>query len=106
MKKTMKKNIFHIALMVVMAMTTLAFTSCDSELDIQKHGNLGSMDDFYSNDENVMQATASLYTEMRGFYFNWFFTKNLLADDAARQCGDLQHTARLLQLQVHRPTCL
>ena len=81
MKKTMKKNIFHIALMVVMAMTTLAFTSCDSELDIQKHGNLGSMDDFYSNDENVMQATASLYTEMRGFYFNWFFTKNLLSDD-------------------------
>jgi len=74
----MKKNLLYIALMAVMS---LGFSSCDSELDIEKHGNLGSMDDFYTTDENIMQATASLYTEMRGMYFNWFFTKNLLSDD-------------------------
>ena len=74
----MKKNIIYIALLAV---ASLGFSSCDSELDIQKHGNLGSMDDFYTNDENTMQATASLYTEMRGLYYNWFFTKNLLSDD-------------------------
>ena len=64
-----------------MAVVSLTSVSCNSELDIEKHGNLGSMDDFYTTDENVMQATASLYTEMRGMYFNWFFTKNLLSDD-------------------------
>ena len=78
----MKKNIIYIALLAV---ASLGFSSCDSELDIEKHGNLGSMDDFYTTDENTMQATASLYTEMRGMYFNWFFTKNLLADDV--WCG-------------------
>jgi hypothetical protein len=78
----MKKNIIYIALLAV---ASLGFSSCDSELDIEKHGNLGSMDDFYTTDENTMQATASLYTEMRGLYYNWFFTKNLLADDV--WCG-------------------
>ena len=57
------------------------FTACDSELDIEKHGNLGSMDTYYTNDDNVNAATASLYLELRGQYFNWFFLKNLLADD-------------------------
>ncbi|MBR5930027.1 MAG: RagB/SusD family nutrient uptake outer membrane protein, partial [Prevotella sp.] len=70
----MKKNLLYIALM---AMMSLAFTSCDSELDIEKHGNLGGMDTYYTNDANVNAATASMYLEMRGNYFNWFFTKNL-----------------------------
>ena len=78
----MKKNIIYIALLAV---ASLGFSSCDSELDIEKHGNLGSMDDFYTTDENTMQATASLYTEMRGLYYNWFFTKNLISDDV--WCG-------------------
>ena len=78
----MKKNIIYIALLAV---ASLGFSSCDSELDIQKHGNLGSMDDFYTTDENTMQATTSLYTEMRGLYYNWFFTKNLISDDV--WCG-------------------
>ena len=63
------------------AIGAFTLTSCEDELDIAKHGNLGSMDDFYTTDDNVMQATASLYTETRGLYFNWFFTKNLLSDD-------------------------
>lgn len=62
-------------------LSSFLFVSCESELDIQKHGNLGSMEDFYTNDENTMQATASLYAEMRGLYYNWFLTKNLLSDD-------------------------
>ena len=60
---------------------TLGMASCDSELDIEKHGNLGGMDTYYTNDANVNAATASMYLEMRGNYFNWFFTKNLLSDD-------------------------
>jgi hypothetical protein len=70
---------------LVCCCVTAALTSCDSELDIQKHGNLGSMDDFYTNDENTMQATASLYTQMRDLYYTWYYTKNLLSDDV--WCG-------------------
>ena len=50
----MKKNLLYIAML---AISSLSFSSCDSELDIAKHGNLGSMEDFYTNDENTMQAT-------------------------------------------------
>jgi tetratricopeptide (TPR) repeat protein len=39
------------------------------------------MDTYYTTDENINTATASLYLEMRSFYYNWFFTKNLLSDD-------------------------
>ena len=58
----MKKNLLYIAML---AISSLSFSSCDSELDIAKHGNLGSMEDFYTNDENTMQATSSLYLQMR-----------------------------------------
>ena len=85
MKKIINKIIMAGAFSFLLPLSSFLFTSCDSELDIEKHGNLGSMDDFYTTDENIMQATASLYTQMRSFYFNWFFTKNLLADDV--WCG-------------------
>ena len=74
----MKKNLLYIAML---AISSLSFSSCDSELDIAKHGNLGSMEDFYTNDENTMQATSSLYLQMRGLHYNWFMTKNCLSDD-------------------------
>ena len=64
---------------------SLGMTSCDSELDIEKHGNLGSMDTYYINDENVESATASMYLQLRSNYYNWFMTKNMLADDV--WCG-------------------
>ena len=94
----MKKNILYIALLAV---ASLGFSSCDSELDIEKHGNLGSMDDFYTTDENTMQATASLYTEMRGMYFNWFFTKNLLADDLWAGGGSRGDNAEMEKLNEY-----
>ena len=74
----MKKNLLYIAMMAVMS---LSFSSCDSELDIEKHGNLGSMDTYYTTDDNVNSATASLYLQMRSLYYNWFYTKNCLSDD-------------------------
>ena len=78
----MKKNRLYIALLGLMS---LAFTACDSELDIEKHGNMGSMDTYYTTDENINTASASLYLQMRSNYYNWFFTKNLLSDDS--WCG-------------------
>jgi hypothetical protein len=94
----MKKNLLYIALMAVMSFSSV---SCDSELDIEKHGNLGSMDDFYTTDENVMQATASLYTEMRGMYYNWFMTKNMLADDVWAGGGSRGDNAEMEKLNEY-----
>ena len=78
----MKKNILYIALLGMMSLMTV---SCDSELDIEKHGNMGSMDTYYTTDDNVMTGTASLYLEVKSAYYNWLFVKNLLSDDV--WCG-------------------
>ena len=78
----MKKNILYIALLGVMSLMTV---SCDSKLDIEKHGNMGGMDTYYTTDENVNSATASLYLSVRSNYFTWYFLKNLLSDDV--WCG-------------------
>ena len=78
----MKKNIIYIALVALMSMT---YVSCSSELDIEKHGNMGSMDTYYTTDENINSASASLYLEVRSNYFTWYFLKNLLSDDV--WCG-------------------
>ena len=78
----MKKNILNIALLGLMSLMTV---SCSSELDIEKHGNMGSMDTFYTTDENVNSASAALYLSVRSNYFTWYFLKNLLSDDV--WCG-------------------
>ena len=78
----MKKNILYIALLGVMSLMTV---SCNSELDIEKHGNMGSMDTYYTTDENINSASAALYLSVRSNYFTWYFLKNLLSDDV--WCG-------------------
>ena len=78
----MKKNILYIALLGLMSLMTV---SCSSELDIEKHGNMGSMDTYYTTDENVNSASAALYLSVRSNYFTWYFLKNLLSDDV--WCG-------------------
>jgi hypothetical protein len=55
--------------------------SCDSELDIQKHGNMGSMDEFYKTDADAESAVAALYLSWRDCQYNWYFVKNSLSDD-------------------------
>lgn len=77
----MRKNIIYSLLLVV----AVLFAGCDSRLDIEKHGNMGGQDDFYKTDEQTEQAVASMYSSLKGLYYNWFFTKNLLSDDV--WCG-------------------
>ena len=66
-------------------MMSLMTVSCSSELDIEKHGNMGSMDTYYTTDENINSASAALYLSVRSNYFSWYFLKNLLSDDV--WCG-------------------
>lgn len=77
----MRKNIIYSLLLVVAAL----FAGCESRLDIAKHGNMGGQDDFYQTDEQTEQAVASMYSSLKGLYYNWSFTKNLLSDDV--WCG-------------------
>ena len=77
----MRKNIIYSLLLVVAAL----FAGCESRLDIEKHGNMGDQNDFYQTDEQTEQAVASMYSSLKGLYYNWFFTKNLLSDDV--WCG-------------------
>ena len=77
----MRKNIIYSLLLVVAAL----FAGCESRLDIAKHGNMGGQDDFYQTDEQTEQAVASMYSSLKGLYYNWFFTKNVLSDDV--WCG-------------------
>ena len=45
----MRKNIIYSLLLVVATL----FASCESRLDIAKHGNMGGQDDFYQTDEQT-----------------------------------------------------
>lgn len=76
-------------------------TSCDDRLDIPKHGNMGSQEDFYQTDDDAIQALASLYTSWGGNYYNWFFTKNLLADDVWAGGGSRGDNASMEQLNEY-----
>ena len=97
-EKVMKKNIIYIALLGFMSLMTI---SCNSELDIEKHGNLGSMDTYYTTDDNVNSATASLYLQMRSLYYNWYFTKNCLSDDVWSGGGGRGDNAEMEKLNEY-----
>jgi hypothetical protein len=56
-------------------------TACEDNLDILKHGNLGSMEDFYQTDADAEAALVAVYTAWAGGYMNWYLTKNVLSDD-------------------------
>ena len=80
--KIFKGRLIALSFIICHLSFSAALVSCNSELDIEKHGNMGSMETYYTTDENINTATASLYLSVRSFYYNWFFTKNLLSDDA------------------------
>lgn len=70
---------------IIAGLMAVFATGCEDRLDIPKHGNLGGQEDFYKTDADAEQAVASLYSSWSEAYYNWFFTKNLLADDV--WCG-------------------
>lgn len=59
----------------------MLFTSCEDGLDIPKHGNMGTQNDFYKTDQEALEAVATLYKSWGDNYYNMFSLKNLLSDD-------------------------
>lgn len=58
----------------------LTFGACSSKLDIPRKGVLDK-GSYYSVEENILSASASLYLEVRGWEFNVLLCKNMLTDD-------------------------
>ncbi len=94
----MKKSILNIILVAGMGLSVI---SCDDRLDINKHGNMGSQETFYTNDEAVVQGLASLYVTARSNYFNWYYVKNLLADDVWTGGGSRGDNAEMEKLNEY-----
>lgn len=55
MKKHYYLYTLLLALLVGMA------TACEDRLNIEKHGNMGSVDDYYQTDEEAETAIAAMY---------------------------------------------
>ncbi|MCD8312576.1 MAG: RagB/SusD family nutrient uptake outer membrane protein [Bacteroidales bacterium] len=77
----MKKIFTYLTIIAACA----AMSGCDSYLDIEKHGNMGSMESFYATDSDAEQALAAVYVGMNNLYLEWYMSKNLLSDDC--WCG-------------------
>lgn len=72
------KNIKLKLIGIVLLMAGLC--SCDSQLDIPKHGSL-DFDTFYKTDKEAESAIASIYLKLRDMEFHYKLMKNLFADD-------------------------
>ncbi|MBQ6577694.1 MAG: RagB/SusD family nutrient uptake outer membrane protein [Bacteroidales bacterium] len=60
---------------------TLAFASCSKMLDIPQHGNVSTLEDYYSTDEEVESAVAAMYNQMKNIHMNFFYCLTSLDDD-------------------------
>lgn len=56
-------------------------TSCNDKLDIAKKGNLGSVEDFYTTDEDATKAIGTAYSSWGGLHYGLTFVTNMLSDD-------------------------
>ncbi len=87
--------------MLMLGLSSIFCTGCEDRLDIAKHGNMGSQEDFYKTDADAIQALSSLYNTWGGNYYNWFFTKNLLADDVWTGGGSRGDNSSMEQLNEY-----
>ena len=94
----MKKNIFYSMLLLLVAFVS----GCSDRLDIPKNGNMGGMDDFYQNDKEVDEALATLYVSLKSNYYNWWFVKNSLSDDAWVGGGSRGDNGEMEKLNEYR----
>ena len=85
----------------MLGILSIVGTGCEERLDIPKHGNLGGQEDFYKTDDDALQALASLYNTWGGNYYNWFYVKNLLADDVWCGGGSRGDNASMEQLNEY-----
>ena len=67
----------YIALAILAAVT---FSSCDKLLDIPRKAVI-DYNTFYKTDDEIESAGVTMYSEVRGLYYNMILAINMLADD-------------------------
>ena len=77
----MKIKIYALSLLA----TSILFSACLNELDIQKKGNYGGEENFYKTDNDAIQAVTTVYSAWNGASSGLFFMLDMLADDV--WCG-------------------
>ncbi len=67
---------------IILSLLTVLFVipSCDKLLDIPRKGAI-DYNTFYKNDEEIQSAGITLYSDVRGWYYNVMLVKNILSDD-------------------------
>ncbi|MBR4740212.1 MAG: RagB/SusD family nutrient uptake outer membrane protein [Bacteroidales bacterium] len=67
---------------IVLAFLTaaLALSSCSKLLDIPRKGVI-DYDTFYKTDDEIESANITMYSDVRGWYYNVMLVKNILSDD-------------------------
>lgn len=91
----MKKESLYILLAVMLAVLC---AGCEDRLNIQKHGSLGSPDEYYQTDVEVEAGIASMYASWRDLHYNWFFVLNCMSDDAWTGGGQRNDNADMEKL--------
>ncbi|MBR4826779.1 MAG: RagB/SusD family nutrient uptake outer membrane protein [Bacteroidales bacterium] len=72
----MKTKYFVLSLLTAV----LAFSSCEGLLDIPRKGVI-DYDTFYKTDDEIQSAGITMYSDVRGWYYNVMLVKNILSDD-------------------------
>ena len=58
----------------------LALSSCDSLLDIPRKGAI-DYNTYYKTDDEIESAVVTMYSDVRGWYYNVMLVKNIISDD-------------------------
>ncbi len=73
----MKTRILFIILLLT---GSTIFNACEDKLDVDQPGTT-AVEDFYLTDVDAEEAIAAVYIQLRGIWFNYFWTLNVLSDD-------------------------
>ena len=67
-------------IILALAATTFALSSCNSLLDIPQHG-VQNYETYYQTDEEAEAAIIACYIQVKGNEMNYVLGKNMLTDD-------------------------
>jgi len=70
-----------ISIILLAAAFVMGFASCSDQLNIEKHGNMGTIEDFYKTDADAEAAAASMYIQWRNIVTDELELKLFLSDD-------------------------
>lgn len=88
---------------MLLALLAGIITACEDRLNIEKHGNMGGVNDYYQTDEETEAAVAAMYLKWRtNVYVNWWYIHNFMADDAWAAGGTRGDNTELEQLNEFR----